>query len=340
MRAAFPPHFERIIPHPGQRDRMLASMVWSLLRANQTEEARRFLRAGGASVAFEGGVLGRRARARESFQTARASSTDPEQRTTLRQRGVDLLNAAIALAPNEPEAVLELADELFDQNRLEEIATLTGAAAARMPGDGRILALLGRALITLGRATEAEDAFRRATEATAPRAPAGTSMMRARALDSSEPRRPKEARDVLRADPSVLDDLVALRKLYELEIEVGAVSASGIPAAATAISARIAELEERQGRAQLDAALAGIPGRSASALDAAKEATALLPKDPVAWRVRGWLELRSRNPDAAVRSFRASLAHSTDRAADRARIVGWYRLVGRDPAELDAEGAK
>ncbi len=334
IQAGFPAHFEKIIPNPGDRDQLMAAVVWGLLRSNQPDEARRWLR-GGGPVAFEGGVLGKRARAKESLMTARTTVTDATQRSALERRGVDLLRAALADAPEHADVAVELGEALLDQGRSDEAAKELAEPSKRHPSDGRILALLGRALISMDRATEAEVAFRSALDAKSPPAPKGTGTMLARVLDSATPRRPADARTALRADPSTFSDLDALQKLRELEIEIGVPGSVGVSPAVTAIDETITLLERRRGRDKLETALAWFSSSTKDALDQAREATNLLPDDPQAWQVRGWLELRSKDT-AAVSSLRKSLAleKPEDRAAARVRIESWYRLHGRDPSEL------
>lgn len=335
IQSSFPPHFEKIVPNPKERDALMASVVWGLLGSNQTEEARRWLR-GGGPVAFDGGVLGKRARAKESLLTGRSSSTDASQKADLLRRGVELLRAAVLEAPADAAPAVELGEALLDQGRSEEAAQALTDAAKRHPDDGRILALLGRALIATDHQPAAEDAFRRALAAKSPRAPSGTGSMLARALETAEPRRPADARKALRDDAATFSDLDALERLRALEIEIGTPGVVGLPPAVKEIDDTIASLERRRGHEKLETALAWFSSNTKDALEQAREATNLLPTEPAAWRVRGWLELRSKDIAAAA-SFRKSLSleKPEHRETARADIVAWYRLHDRDPAELD-----
>ena len=296
------------------------------------------IRSSSPSLAFEGGAVGRRARAKDALLTANAAGVAADEKAAYAARAIDLLRAAVTLAPKDPEPAVELGEALLARDRAEEAVTDMSAAAERHPDDGRILALLARAHADGGALAEAEAAYRRASKAKAPLAPKGTGVRFARTILSLEPRRPADARDALRGDPGTFDDEDALHQLHELEIEVGIPGPSGAAPGAEDAQAALAELRRRRGREQLDAAIAALGTASPNA-DAAKAATGYLPDDPVAWRTRGRYELRGSNPAEAAASFRKAIELSPDPKAERARTVGWYRIARRDPSELDREKA-
>lgn len=336
LKAAFPPNFERLVPDRIARDGLVAATVWRLFATEQTDEARRWLRSSNPVLAFEGGALGRRARAKDALLSAAAAGLGTDEKIALGTRAIELLRAAIKLAPADPEPVVELGEALLARDRAEDAVQEMDAASARHGDDGRVLALLGRAHALTGRLAEAEAAFRRALAARSPRAPNGTGFALARSILGAEPRRPVEARDALRSDPGTFSDEEALSQLRELEVEVGEPGPNGLSPGAEEADTAIAELHKRRGRGQLEAAINAL-GTANPNEDAAKAATDYLPESALAWRTRGRYELRGSRPEAAAVSFRKAISLAADPAAERALIATWYRIARRDPAELDRE---
>ncbi len=336
LKASFPPSFEKMVPDRIARDGLIAATVWRLFSNDQTEEARRWLRSSSPSLAFEGGALGRRARAKDLLLSADAANTSSDDKAAYAARAIDLLRAAVALAPADAGPAVELGEALLARDRPEDAVVDMGEAAKRHPDDGRILALLGRAHAERGDLAAAEAAFHRAMAAKSPPPPKGTGLKLARTIRSLETHRAADARDALRADPGTFTDEEALDLLRELEVEVGVPGPSGVAPGAEQAEAAIAEYRRRRGREQLDAAISALGTANPNA-DAAKAATGFLPEDPVAWRIRGRYELRGSKPEDAAASFRKAIALSSDPAAERALVVAWYRIARRDPAELDRE---
>ena len=207
-----------------------------------------------------------------------------------------------------------------------------------MPDDGRVLALAATALLRRGDLEQAATVFQRALAAIEPAPPGGTGLRGARALLALVPRRPLEARAALRADTGTFADEEALGQLLELETEIGSPTVRGGSSGVEEVQAAITELRERKGREALAKAGAAV-GTAHPEPDAATTATELLPENPIAWRTRGWYELRSATPERAAGSFRRAIALSKDPAAERTRILAWYRLAGRAAPNLDGNDA-
>ncbi len=336
LRAAFPPGFERMIPDRAARDRVLAKTARRILDVGSLEDARRFLR----SVPFDGGVDGRLARAEEAMYAWRNASTDATVRKDMAARAADLLLAARELDPKDAEVALARLTVLVDTNRLSEAIREGEVATAAFPDDGRIWAIHARALITNGEAVRADEAFTKALEAQGVPFPPGTGYQHARALltMTASPTRALQARarDALRKDPGTLEDREALRRLEELENELSE-DGPNVQTAADAVARTRRELDRRRGFEQVELALRYVDREAKRGLDAAREATTLIPNEAVAWRVRGWFELRRDDVTSAATSLRKAIALAEDPAAERRTAVGYFRIFSKDETLLDED---
>jgi hypothetical protein len=115
-----------------------------------------------------------------------------------------------------------------------------------------------------------------------------------------------------------------------LEIDVG------VPEQAARYEALLRGLEEEHGRERLRAAKQNLVSDPRAAYGQVVEATAHLADDPVAWRLRGWLELGKKTPDVAVESFSKAVAASADPARERRRAEAFLRMHDVDVALLRA----
>ncbi|HVG93186.1 MAG TPA: hypothetical protein VND21_01970, partial [Planctomycetota bacterium] len=333
LQSAFPPDFVTLVPDAAGRERLLAESAASAVAAGG-DMARRWAR----DVPFDGGVLGRRARAKERLAASNATGLADAARRRLREDAVSLLQEALRLRPDDGGTARELLDALQQAGRGAD-AVATGAdLVARRPDDGPLVAEHARALVGAGREQDAREAFERAMAATSPPAPAGTGMRLARLHLSATPPRSEAARDALRADASLDNDREALETLLGLEIETSDDPATDTEEVARARK-RLAEAERAAGVAALARARRNLYDDVATGLAAAREATELRPDDPVAWRWRGWLELRDGSFEAAATSLAKAVDLAEDRPTEWRRARAWLRLFGRDPAELDSAAA-
>ncbi len=337
LRAAFPPGFERMIPDRAARDRVLAKTARRILDVGTLEDARRFLR----SVPFDGGVDGRLARAEEAMAVWRSPSADPSLRKEMAARAADLLLAARELEPKNAEVALARLTVLVDTGRLAEAIREGEVATGTFPDDGRVWAVLARALITNGDAVPADEAFTKALDAKGVPFPPGTGFQHSRALltQSATPTRALQvrARDALRKDPETFEDREALRSLELLEIDL-AEDGPSAQAAADEVARRRRELDRRRGLEQVELALRYIDREAKRGLEAAREATTLIPSEAAAWRLRGWFELYTRGDvSSAATSLRKAIGLAKDPVAERRTAVGYMRLFSQDEHLLDKD---
>ncbi len=319
VRAQFPPDLVKVIPDAAARARWTVRAVDRILDDGRTEDARRWLE----KVPFDGGVAGKRVRAREARK-----SKQP-------QRAEDFLRLAIREAPDDPRPVEDLLDLLLDLGRSRDAAEAARPAAEAFPGNGRILHAFAKALVGLEERERAAEAFARALAAKDPPAPAGAGHQYARLLLSFSPPRSKEAHEALRADASTYSDPEALGELAHLEIDVGDEDER------KRLEALLEAVTRERGRERIGWALAAIYDAKPGALDNAREGTDLAPDDVEGWRLRGVLELRAGLSDAAQESFaraaETAAAAGRDPEAERRRARAWTRMLA--PPAASGEGA-
>jgi len=331
LRRGLPPAFEAFLPDAVARDALLARTAVRVVETASVDDAKRWLTA----VSFEGGVDGRRARARASAAQARVAGLATADRKRLQTDALEYAKAALELAPTD----LALAREALEA-RLAlgpmDVAVAEGLAlVARFPGDGILLEGLARGYMGVGREDAAVTAFGIALAARGAPPPAGTGLRLARLLLSSESPRSAEARAALRADAGTQNDRDALESLTRLEIELAPQHANGDTAEAREAERRRKDLDRQEGLDKIDAARALVDGDRDKGLEAAKTATSRVPDESLAWRLQAWFELRGKDADAALASLARAIATAKDPAAETARARAYLRLFSVDPSRLE-----
>ena len=334
LHRAFPPDLRSVLPDTATRDRWTARTVRRLADGDLAEDAKRWDQA----IPFDAGAEGKRARAAEVIASARATGVSASERSSQFRRAAQLLRMVAEADPKDPEPVIALLTLLLEDQRPGDAAEEAKDAVARFPDDGRILAAQARALTISEDPAAADAAFAKALRAKSPRAPAGTGFEYARLLLARATQRKEEARAALLSDPGTFDDRAALRQVHELDLVLNGAKPEEQEKAKER-EAQLAELDRRYGRDQLTLARRAMDGNAEKGLSEAKQAVTYLPESGLAWRVKGWFELRSDDVEAAVVSLRRAITLAKDPEAERTTIRGWLRMFGQDASAVD-EGAK
>jgi hypothetical protein len=265
------------------------------------------------------------------------------------------LRDLVAAVPDRPEYAVEWIEVMtrgaillphLRERALGDAAT----AAARLPGDGRVLAVLAAMRAAIGLPIQAIRTYEAALAAKGEPAPPGTAAALARLLLAMDVASEDEARDVglravalLRGDAGTYADRDALDLLARLE------SRAGHEKAAAEVERDLVALDEAEGLDRHRKAWrALVEGGVDEALAASTEATDRLPGSAAAWELRGLAELvaSADTPGAedalravALGSLARAVAVAKDPAAERARvraILRWFRV---DPATLPEQPA-
>jgi hypothetical protein len=327
LHAVFPPDLKAAWPDPAARARWIPAVIRRLVADGSVEAAERW----DERLSRESTPEGKRAVA---WLHVAVAARNPGRRDLLLRRAEDLFRAAVAATPDDAEAAVDLLDFLLQQGRADALARDGASLADRFADDGRIRAFAARGLVSIGETAAAESAFRKALAA--PRKPPpGTGWELARLLVAESPPRKREALDVLRAHGAVSEDRAALEKWKELEIEFGDAEAPAADRTERNVDLLLEAFDRRRGYERLGRARELVYGDRAEGLSAATGAAALLPDLALAWRLKGWYELRSRDPAGAAASFRRAAEASKDPEAERRIARSAYRLLRQDPAALE-----